>query len=314
MIDWPKNPNRRIFNRELAMKVIDASKDVHPSTDTYPVTFLQRGSTCLGQPMKNGNGSIYGNVPHILTGAHKNIYITFSGERYERETALIVGKYASLDLGNGQHIPCGAHRLGADKVLVYDDKWLIEETNFTHKYSHLFKEGNHGFGWFSWKPYVIADALSKLDDGDVVLYTDADTFPISDLRPFYAQCRNEGGILLFAACGCSNRHWNKRDCMILMGMDDDQWRDKQHAVARFMLFEKSKRSIEFLNLWLNLATDLRATTFDDSVLAPEYDDCVQHRCEQAILTNLAHKYELPLHREPCEGGVNCARYHGVSNV
>jgi hypothetical protein len=72
-----------------------------------------------------------------------------------------------------------------------------------------------------------------------------------------------------------------------------------------MLFQKSARSIAFLEEWLAYATNLTATTFADSVLAPEYPDCVQHRAEQAILTNLAHKYNLPLHREADEAGLAC---------
>ncbi len=304
----PDGHNRRLFDRELAAKVNDIKHCIHPECDKYPITFLQRGVECLGAPMKNGNGSIHGNMKErqLWSTPHerpRNIYMTFSGERYEQTTSLILGRFNSVEV-KGHKIPAlGAKKYGADEVFIYDDKWLIEQTNFTRKYDYLFTQPSHGFGWFAWKPFIILDALSRLNDGDVVLYTDADTFPINDLTWFYDQCRKEGGIFLFGACGESNRFWNKRDCMILCGMDDDKWRDKPAAVARFMLFEKSKRSIEFMNLWLKLATDLRATTFEDSTLAKEYPDCIQHRCEQSILTNLAHKWELPLHREACEAGL-----------
>lgn len=301
----PPDHNRRIFSRELMAQVHTPKHCRHPATDTYPITFLQRGNACLGAPMKNGNGSTYGNMhePYPMKSPHRNVYATFGGERYDDTIALILGKYATFK-EHGKNIPCGgAKHFGADSVFVYDDKWLIEQTDFTRKYDYLFGEKSHGFGWFAWKPFIILDALDRCNDGDVVLYTDADTFPISELTPLYDQCRREGGIMLFGACGLSNRHWTKRDCNILMGMDSDEWRDKPAAVARFMLFEKSKRSIEFLNTWLKFATNLHATTFDDSRLAPEYPDCIQHRCEQSILTNLAHKWEIPLHREACEAGL-----------
>ncbi len=288
---FPKNPNRRIFNRELAAAVWDILQDIHPATDTYPCSFLQRTTAILGEPMINGDGSKFGNIGKIelprKTG--RRIYATFSGSRYELTTAEIL-KNAPL--------------LGADAVLVYDDRWLIE-TGFTRENAHLYHEGNHGFGWFAWKPYCILDALSRVDEGELVLFTDADTFPIQSLAVFYETCVREGGIMLFAACGFRQRHWCKRDCNIIMEMDEDRWRDRQAGVARFMVFQKSARSISFLEEWLHFARDIRATTSEDSTLAPEYPDCIQHRYEQAIMTNLAHRMNLPLHREADESGLQC---------
>ena len=60
---------------------------------------------------------------------------------------------------------------------------------------------------------------------------------------------------------------------------------------------------EFLQEWLDWSCDKRASTFEKSVLYPEYTDgFIEHRTEQAILTNLAHKYSIPLHREADQWG------------
>ncbi len=299
-IHFPPNINRRVQNVQLTAAVWNIAQDVHPATDTYPCSFLQRGATCLGAPMKNGAGSHFGNIGKVSLPqkAKRRIYMTFSGARYEQTTALILNN---------------APQLGAEAVLVYDDRWLIE-TGFPREHAELFHEGSHGFGWFVWKPHCILDALSRLEEGDMVLYTDADTFPVDRLGVFYDTCEREGGIMLFAACGYRQRHWSKRDCNILMGMDEDRWRDRQAGVARFMVFQKSARSIAFLNEWLSFATDIRANTFEDSKLAPEYFDCIQHRCEQSILTNLAHKHGLPLHREADEYGIGCLHIIQQSNA
>ncbi len=101
-------------------------------------------------------------------------------------------------------------------------------------------------------------------------------------------------------------------------MDSDEWRDKQAGNARYVLFKKGARigngkltSEQFLTNWLNYASQKKLTTFDLS--ENEYPELIegsdgralgQHRCEQAILTNMAHYCKVPLHRPPCADGNN----------
>ena len=225
----------------------------------------------------------------------KRVLITFSGARYAATTNAIV-----------QNGP----KLGADEVRVYDDKWLLG-TDF-YRLNHWLWEHHgdqnnnpRGFGWFCWKPFVLLDALDRLQPGDVVLYTDADTYPVADFSMLFDHCRKMGGIMAFAARGCVNRNWNKYDCMAVMGQLEPFWRERPAAVARFMLFEAGKwKPRQFLMEWLTYCVNPLAQTFDPSVLGPEYPDLHEHRTEQAIYTNLCHKYGLYLHREACQFGAD----------
>ena len=78
-------------------------------------------------------------------------------------------------------------------------------------------------GWYSWKPFVILHALDRATiqwlqnrrraDPPIILWTDADTYPIADLTPLYEQCR-EGRRhnAVAAAEGCVQGAWTKRSC------------------------------------------------------------------------------------------------------
>lgn len=227
----------------------------------------------------------------------KRLYITFSGAAYSDTTAKIVARGSWM---------------GADEVVVYDDQWLMEQPlwqdqRFQWLYNHVGHKNpagyRRGFGWFAWKPVVIADALRRCQPGDIVLYSDADTFPIKPFGVLYDECKRRDGMLLFSAVGCSNQNWTKRDCLIAMGMDEDRWRFCQHAVARFMLFEAgNRRANDFLAEWAEFCLDKRCQTFDASTLAPEYPELHEHRTEQSIFTLLAHKYGEKLYREACQFG------------
>jgi hypothetical protein len=210
-----------------------------------------------------------------------NHLICFSGSAYDYTTARI---------GDD------AKRFGVDKTLVYDDRWLMDQplfsdTRFQFLYTHKGvgnPEGGRGFGWMSWKPTVIADALSRAADGDIILYTDADTYPIADLTAL------------------RNGDWNKRDCMIEMGMDEPEFLNAQAGVARFMLFMKGGLGVSrFISEWQDYALRPNCQTFEPSVLAPEHPGFREHRCEQSVFTNLCHRFGLKLYRECCEFGNQC---------
>lgn len=225
------------------------------------------------------------------------VLITFGGAPYEETTRLIVDR---------------AVPLGADDVRVYDDRWLMRQ-DFYRQNAWLWEHHHkRGFGWYAWKPYVIWHALSTLRDDDVVLYTDADCFPIAPLHALYETCVADGGIMLFASEGHRQFEWCKRDCYIVMGQDESRYYDVQAGVARFMLFQRGAwRATQLLMEWLAYCVNPFATTFDPSVLAPELPGFIEHRTEQAILTNLAHKYGLNLYREACEAGNGTARDRGL---
>ena len=218
----------------------------------------------------------------------RKIYISFSGAAYDETTRKIVED---------------GPKYGADEVWVYDDKWLLEQDFYRQNIWLWEHPHKRGFGWYVWKPYIIWDALSKLEDGDIVMFTDADCIPIADFSILFDVCNRDKGIMLFTAQGHPNFKWNKRDCLIVMGQDEDKYRFTQAGVARFMLFQKGHwRTTQFLMEWITYCVNRKATTFDPSTILPEHEGFIEHRTEQAILTNLAHKYGIKLYRECCDAG------------
>jgi len=218
----------------------------------------------------------------------KKVYITFGGNIYDDTTRIIVQD---------------GIKFGADEVKVYDDVWLMKQPFFEQNkwlWEHPHKRG---FGWYCWKPFIIYHALQNLQDGDIVLFTDADCYPVSDLNVLFNQCDKDGGVMLFAANGQTHSYWCKKDCYIVMGQNNPKYYNVQAGVARFMLFQKGKwKATQFLMEWLTYCVNPLATTFDKSILAAEAPEFIEHRTEQAIMTSLAHKYGLKLYREACEAG------------
>lgn len=239
----------------------------------------------------------------------RRIYCTFSGSMYDETTQRIVED---------------APKFGVDEVRVYDDRWLME-TGFYKLNRWIFdlkSRGEHrGFGWYSWKPFVILQAMEHeeredaVDDAinaingngwlppmekSIILWSDADTYPTGDLTPLYQYCHDDGGIMLFAAEGWTQGQSTKRSCMKAMACDNQDFRRKQHATARFALFEAGNwRAKQFLMEWLAYCLNPACVGLEACDEYPEYQE---HRSDQSILTNLAHKYGCRLYREADQFG------------
>ncbi len=219
----------------------------------------------------------------------KKLYICFGGACYDNSVARIV---------------TAAPQLGADKVYVYDDQWLMEQEFYQiNKWLWDPHPINRGFGWWCWKPFIIMDALEHFAEvGDVVLYTDADTYPVQDFSVLYRVADKEG-LMLFEGSHWWQKEWCKRDCYIAMGMDERKGWECKHAVGRFMLFKKGPYLVKQLLMeWQAYLLNPLCNTREPSRYGPELQDFREHREDQSILSLLAVKYGIRLYREADQGG------------
>ncbi len=216
----------------------------------------------------------------------RKILLTFSGRAYDYATKLTVER---------------APKLGADQVWVFDDKWLLE-TGYVALNKWLYDaEPKFGFGYCSWKAFVILSAMDRLADGDVVFYADADTYPLD--KPFgqvFEACAAAGGVFLFEEQGCSNLHYTKADCMVAMGLPIG---DATIAAGRFSVWQKGPfLARQVLAEWWAYSVNPRCMLWDRSVIVKDQPQFARHTTEQSVLTQLARKYSIRLHRTPDQNG------------
>lgn len=213
--------------------------------------------------------------------------ILFGGADYEATTEMTVR---------------AAPLLGADRVLVYDDVWLMAQPFYEVNRWIFETSWRRGFGWFSWKPFLLLDALDRcFEPSDVVLYVDADTRPIDDLRPIFEVAERDGAMF-FAGTPHRQREFCKRDCFAVMAQDAPEDVEGPAGCASYVAVTGRWRPRQLLLEWLTYSLNPRANIISPSVLAPEFPGFREHRAEQAILTNLARKHGYRLHRQPDQAG------------
>jgi len=192
---------------------------------------------------------------------------------------------------------------GFDGTISYTDKG--RDWEFTKKYNDV--TCTRGYGYWQWKPIIILDALSKLNDGDIVGYVDSGNVIINNLEYVFNACEERGIVLFDNRDGNyvtthKNKEWTKRDCFVLMDCDSEEYYNAPQVDAAYQFYKKTPNTIEFLEKYMsfcsndNIISDLPNITKDN---LPEFKD---HRHDQSILSLMAVKYEIPLLPEPSEWG------------
>ncbi len=183
-----------------------------------------------------------------------------------------------------------------DDVFVWDEDRLREDPGlrgdpvFAHR---------RGVGFWSWKPHIILDTMSRVDGGDVVLYSDVGRYRGGftvhrDIGPLVEFCERNGDFMpgvLVPNFGPNSR-WTKRDCFVLMDCDSPSYWSHPQVQATFSVWLKTERSIRFLTDWRRFCSDIRIVgDGPNTVGLPNLPGFVDHRHDQSILTNLVLKLD-----------------------
>lgn len=243
----------------------------------------------------------------------KRVVCTFGGAAYDETIGRTYAK---------------AQPYGATEFRCYDDRWLMGTPYYALNawvFNAIGENGVvEGFGWCNWKAYIIQQEMKRLSTGDLVMYLDADTYPIAPLDPLFAGVRD--GFMLFEEQGCSNRRFTRADCWAAMGgevkyNDNDYYEhfheavipaDQRHACGRFQVFEKGSWQVEqFLQEWLTYSINPMCQLRHSSNVLHDLPEFGRNSCEQSVLSNLAARYKIPLHRTPDQNGWPHAEFGGV---
>jgi len=149
-------------------------------------------------------------------------------------------------------------------------------------------QNHRGAGYWLWKPYILLDTINSVEDGTVVIYTDAGQRYIADPHPLFALAAKNDVILFHS--GHKQYQWTKRDCFVLMQADDPHYWNARQLDASIQIYRAGDKAREFLNELKELMQDERMLCDGPNACGlPDLDGFRAHRHDQSILTLLAMK-------------------------
>ena len=180
-----------------------------------------------------------------------------------------------------------------DDVFSYTDSY-ISDIGLLDKYKKVFthNENMHGWYWAAWKSVIILDALRKVNDGDLILYSDVTDLIVSELFFDWFKFKTiKFGGRFFNKNYHRHGDWTKRDCFILMDCDKPEYWSARQLEAGTLGFIKNPENIEFVKIWRDWCEQEQVIAETPSTLGKNLPGYKAHRCDQSILTNLQIKYE-----------------------
>lgn len=150
---------------------------------------------------------------------------------------------------------------------------------------------NRGFGFWSWKAYLILKTLRKANENEIIVYSDAGVEVIDNLN--YIVDRMDQDIFLFGNMWTA-RHWTKGDIYKAIGVEPDESKQVQASV---IFVRNTQFARDFIKEWLLYC--LTPGLIDDSPSkTPNDPEFQENRHDQAILHVLSQKHGIKKHWWP----------------
>lgn len=195
---------------------------------------------------------------------------------------------------------------GFDEILFWKDTSFVN-TEYYKNHSSIFKN-IRGFGYYIWKPFIIYNELLKCDYGDYVVYSDCGKGNGSSINknisPLITWCENHNnGLLagLYYPLSKSNSKWTKRDCFHLMECDSYEYIEHCQVMGGRSVWKKTEFNMNLIVEWIKMCVDPRISTdYENTCGLQNYDDFIDHRHDQSIITNLVLKNKIKCFGTPDE--------------
>lgn len=184
-------------------------------------------------------------------------------------------------------------------IFEYGDDFL-KSVNFYEDNKSLFEDDAAngtvptGNGWCSWKPLIIKHTLQQLTEQDFLIYMDVSDYIYNNYFYQWLQfCLPRLDYRLFNINYYRHGDWCRRDTMIMMGCDEEKYWNARQLEAGLVGLSKTQENLDFLDEWYSWCQNKQAITKVPNIYGENLEGFKDHRCDQAILTNLFYKRNWP---------------------
>lgn len=172
----------------------------------------------------------------------------------------------------------------------FDDIFVYEPENLL-SYNKSFEGKGAGYWW--WKSVVQSLALNEINEGDLLLYTDAGTYInryASNIFDEYVNIVNTtNGVLTFNCNGSIEKNWTKRDVFKLLDCETAEFTDSSQIGAGLVLYKKNELSVNLVNEFVKV-TSIPHMINDDDSYNKNYEGFIEHRHDQSVFSLLLKKF------------------------
>lgn len=211
------------------------------------------------------------------------------------------------------------------------DKSRVNQNFFNGKYEHLFDEikiynehdlpaevhqniqniinkyGKRGYGFWTWKTYILLNELNQLNENDILVHLDSHCFLENienKLDEYFNLLQTLNKPLLVGYCWSANdlQYTTKAlinyvENVLNYKFSYDELKNKQ-AEAGILFMRKNDFIVNFITLWnkiLNEGIEFVSDNYNDKSL--NYEEFEDNRHDQSVLSLLCKYYKIDVFEE-----------------
>jgi hypothetical protein len=208
-------------------------------------------------------------------------FITYGNDKFRESKERIVNEARDMGCFNGI-------------IKAYNPDDLSED--FKTAVGDVLNESRGG-GYWIWKPYIIADALSQINENDILIYADAGSKfnkkGMQRLMEYINMISPESGysVLVMRWRGLKNHHWTTTRIFDEFNVaTDGEIANSSQVLATVQIYRKCKESVNLINKWIEIAEtrpDLFTDRYNEETKGIN-QEFVDNRHDQSIFSMIVH--------------------------
>ena len=222
------------------------------------------------------------------------IFLTFASTSWHRAGVRIIRQAEAMKF--------------YDRVYSFDENALDE--TFRAKYGDRLVQGSRGYGYWCWKPQIILQVLNRMNDGDVLQYTDAGCHLNRSGRGrlidyFDMAARSPSGVVAFQASEPSyplpplqcepmdlaEYRWVKGDLLDYFSARGDASITQSQTIGAGIIFvRKCEKGVRLIEEWASVVNDGFFLIDDTPSKSANLPGFTEHRHDQAIFSLLCKRH------------------------
>jgi hypothetical protein len=168
------------------------------------------------------------------------------------------------------------------------DRWGGFARSWVNRNLETLNE-KRGAGYWLWKPYIIMRVIESTPRGEWILYLDSGTEIVNDVTCL----KNLGQDFVVFNNEWKHMDWCKKDVIHHMLGEKYNDREQNQIQASAIFFENNGANKDKIKSWLSHA-EVKSFIDDSPSESPNISTFREHRHDQAILTNICIRHDVPL--------------------
>ncbi len=180
-----------------------------------------------------------------------------------------------------------------DEIIQVTDIDLKNDANFWNQHKNFIENNKRGYGYWTWKPYIILKLLNNINDNDIIIYADAGcTLNINGKKRLLDYIdivsNSKYGMLTFQT-NFKNIEYTKKDTIDYVYKENNN--NSNMLIATVLILKKCKHSQNIINEWYRICSNHYNLLDDSPSIQKNFDNFIEHRHDQSIFSLLCLKYK-----------------------